>query len=42
MKMGDTTLITPENENYEPIQIKCDEAKILEEVILYGWVNRKH
>ena len=33
MKMGDTILLIPENENYEPIQIKCDEAKILGVVV---------
>lgn len=33
MKMGDTILLIPENENYEPIQIKCEEAKILGVVV---------
>ncbi|MBU3114437.1 UvrD-helicase domain-containing protein [Clostridium lacusfryxellense] len=33
MKMGDTILLIPENENYEPIQIKSEEAKILGVVI---------
>lgn len=29
MKMGDSVLLIPENDKYEPIQIRSDEAKVL-------------
>lgn len=29
MKMGDTVLLIPENEKYEPIQIKGEQASII-------------
>lgn len=33
MKMGDSILLIPENEKYEPIQIKSDQAKIMGKAI---------
>jgi SOS regulatory protein LexA len=33
MKMGDTILLIPENENYEPIQVRSDQVNILGVVI---------